>query len=214
MKKIIVVSLSLIVLAGQSFSQSISDIKSDQNSLYSRYCSCVNYNSEVDDLEECVRGLKNDANKLVGDIEDMIDEATDREAKDELKQLKIETQDFCYFLGSGSECLILFNKFISKCGGSREVVQEKNGVRLCKSIIGNFIYYYVYQISNTSLYTVKASFSYGNSSTSSEVGLLNEIDIIKKFPKTTPYKLASFSATVQSNLGSFPNSCNETFPRK
>lgn len=213
------------------FGQNLSTFESEYNSYKNDYRLLLEA-KEDSDFDEIYDELENSMNHLGYEIKGLVDKIdefkknnTEEKITNDIKDLRDEVEEFRSFTEyKQCYCIANFNKFI---GGPTQIIKEENNVRICKAILGDFIYYYAYALTNTKIYTVSISFTQPNvlsnttiysSGGGSTMGLYTEIEILSIIHKSETKVLSNSSVfiTIENyDEGYFPNNrCYDIFPRK
>jgi hypothetical protein len=96
------------------------------------------------------------------------------------------------------------------------LVIEKDGVRVCKAELGNFIFYYAYglekKLNRVSVELQKVTQN-GHSTATKNFGLANEIEVIKIVHKSESWKIKTMNIESSSKLDYIPPKCGNDYPR-
>lgn len=221
MKKIILTT-SILIICLVNNAQNISGFTSTLNNYKSNYRNSLYNEKDEDDLKSALSYIGSGVSNLIDDIEDFEVNGNDQEIMKKKKDILLEAKEFKSFASTQlTECLYYFNKFLSEMGCSGTLVTEKQGVRICKANLGNFIFFYAYALNNDKILTVTLNLSsYENgmqmSKKSASVGLGTEVETLIILHKTQKEKYTSSSVKFENMLDPTfrSNPCKETFPRK
>jgi hypothetical protein len=109
-----------------------------------------------------------------------------------------------------------FKKFLSQLGASTSQLMEKNGVRIMKATLGNFVLFYAYGL-DKKLYKVNVELEHnkqnGYGTANCNFGLANEVETFNIVSKNENWKIKSLNVEISNDLNYVPLKCGNDYPR-
>jgi hypothetical protein len=212
MKKLIFTILTFLITVGFSTAQDLSSFSSELYFLKRQYSELTRTDLTIDEFEDEAEEIHRDADDLVSEMKDYMD---DNDIKDEsFLSVYREAEDFESFTSQNNtcDCLSHLNKFISEFGGSRILLKEQDGIKICMAEIGKYRYYYAYSVLNYS-YTIKIKTTRTDGWGSFEFGTSGEVEIFDILRNNESWKITQVEVIKSEIQGYGIVKCKNEFPR-